>query len=64
MQKIPTTGLNFLQEFFILPLGDFMKKYFLSRVLQLVPILLGVTFLTFAMMQFAAEDAVDVLYSQ
>lgn len=41
-----------------------MKKYILSRLIQLVPILIGITFLTFAMMQFAADDAVDILYEQ
>lgn len=32
--------------------------------MQLVPILFGVTFLTFAMMQFAADDAVDKIFEQ
>ena len=41
-----------------------MKKYVISRLVQLVPILIGITFLTFAMMQFAADDAVDVIYEQ
>jgi len=41
-----------------------MKKYVLNRLLQLVPIVLGITFLTFAMMQFAADDAVDKLFEQ
>lgn len=41
-----------------------MKKYFLARLIQLVPILFGVTFLTFAMMQFAADDAVDKIFEQ
>jgi len=41
-----------------------MKKYFLSRLIQLVPILFGITFLTFGMMQFAADDAVDIIYQQ
>ena len=41
-----------------------MKKYFFARVIQLVPILFGITFLTFAMMQFAADDAVDIIYTQ
>lgn len=41
-----------------------MKKYFLSRLVQLVPILFGITFLTFGMMQFAADDAVDIIYHQ
>lgn len=41
-----------------------MRRYVLARFLQLVPILAFVTFLTFGMMQFAADDAVDVLYEQ
>ncbi|MBQ7631096.1 MAG: ABC transporter permease [Selenomonadaceae bacterium] len=41
-----------------------MKKYIISRLIQLVPILIGITFLTFAMMQLAADDAVDVIYEQ
>ena len=41
-----------------------MKKYVISRFVQLVPILIGITFLTFGMMQFAADDAVDVIYEQ
>ena len=41
-----------------------MKKYVISRLIQLVPILIGITFLTFAMMQLAADDAVDVIYEQ
>ena len=41
-----------------------MKKYIISRLIQLVPILFGITFLTFGMMQFAADDAVDVIYEQ
>ncbi len=41
-----------------------MKKYFFARLIQLVPILFGITFLTFAMMQFAADDAVDIIYQQ
>ena len=39
-----------------------MRKYILSRMIQLVPILLGITFLTFGMMQFTADDAVDKIY--
>ena len=41
-----------------------MKRYVLARLLQLIPILVGITFLTFGMMQFAADDAVDVMYEQ
>lgn len=41
-----------------------MKKYFLARLVQLVPILFGITFLTFGMMQFTGDDAVDIIYEQ
>ncbi len=41
-----------------------MRKYILSRLLQLIPILFGITFLTFGMMQFAADDAVDKIFEQ
>ncbi len=41
-----------------------MRKYIFSRLIQLVPILLGITFLTFALMQLSAEDAVDIMYRQ
>ena len=41
-----------------------MRKYVFQRFLQLIPILVGITFLTFGMMQFAADDAVDVMFEQ
>jgi len=41
-----------------------MRKYIFRRLIQLVPILLGVTFLTFAMLQLSAEDAVDMMFRQ
>ena len=41
-----------------------MKKYFLARLVQLVPILFGITFLTFGMMQFTEDDAVDKIFEQ
>ncbi len=41
-----------------------MKNYVASRLIQLIPILLGITFLTFALMQIPADDAVDILYQQ
>ena len=36
-----------------------MKKYALKRVLQLIPILLVITFLSFAMMRLAGSDVVE-----
>ncbi len=41
-----------------------MKKYFLGRLVRLVPILFGITFLTFGMMQLAGDDAVDKIFEQ
>lgn len=35
-----------------------MKKYILKRLLQLIPILLVITFLSFGMMRLAGSDAV------
>lgn len=43
-------------------MGD-MKRYILKRFLQLIPILLGITFLSFAMMRIAGSDAVTELYA-
>ena len=40
-----------------------MRKYILKRLLQLIPILLGITFLCFAMMRVAGSDAVTELYT-
>ena len=40
-----------------------MKKYVLKSLLQLIPILLGITFLSFAMMRVAGSDAVTELYT-
>ena len=33
-----------------------MRRYILKRLLQLIPVLLGVTFLSFAMMRLAGSD--------
>lgn len=43
--------------------GFQMRKYVIQRVLQLIPVLLGITFLSFAMMRLAGSDAVEELYS-
>lgn len=40
-----------------------MKKYILRRLLQLVPILLGITLLSFGMMRLAGSDAVVQKYN-
>lgn len=39
-----------------------VKKYVLHRLLQLIPILIGITFLSFAMMRIAGSDAITELY--
>lgn len=38
-----------------------MKKYVIGRMLQLIPILLGITILSFALMHTASVDAVDMM---
>ena len=40
-----------------------MGRYVLRRFLQLIPILIGITFLSFAMMHLAGSDAVMEMYS-
>ena len=39
-----------------------MKKYIIHRFLQLIPVLIGITFLSFAMMRVAGSDAIIELY--
>ena len=39
-----------------------MKKYIIHRFLQLIPVLIGITFLSFAMMRVAGSDAISELY--
>ena len=39
-----------------------MKKYILHRLLQLIPVLVGITFLSFAMMRMAGSDAITEMY--
>ena len=41
-----------------------MKRYILQRLLHLIPILAGITFLSFALMHTVATDTVDLLYEQ
>ena len=40
-----------------------MRKYILQRLLQLIPILIGITFLSFAMMRLAGSDAITEKYT-
>lgn len=39
-----------------------MKRFIVSRLLQLIPILLGITFLSFAMMRLAGSDVITQKY--
>lgn len=41
-----------------------MKKYIVHRLLHLIPILLGITFLTFGLMRLTNDDAVDIFYDK
>lgn len=38
-------------------------KYVINRLLQLIPVLLGITFLSFAMMRLAGSDAITEMYA-
>ena len=40
----------------------YIKKYIRRRLLQLIPILIGITLLSFALMQSSKTDAVDLIY--
>ena len=40
-----------------------MRRYALRRLIQLIPILIGITFLSFAMMRLAGSDAVTEMYA-
>ena len=39
-----------------------MGKYVLHRIVQLIPVLIGITFLSFAMMRIAGSDAITEMY--
>lgn len=39
-----------------------MKKYVIQRLVQLIPVLIGITFLSFAMMRVAGSDAITEMY--
>ena len=39
-----------------------LHKYIIQRLLQLIPVLIGITFLSFAMMRVAGSDAITELY--
>jgi len=41
-----------------------MGRYTLRRLIQLIPILIGITFLSFAMMRLAGSDAVTEMYAK
>ena len=39
-----------------------VRKYVIRRFIQLIPVLIGITFLSFAMMRMAGSDAITELY--
>ena len=39
-----------------------MRKYVIQRFIQLIPVLIGITFLSFAMMRVAGSDAITEMY--
>lgn len=41
-----------------------MKGYIIKRLLQLIPIIIGITLLSFALMRLAGSDAVNEMYSK
>ena len=41
-----------------------MKKYIVKRLLHLIPILLGITLLSFGLMRLTNDDAVDIFYDK
>lgn len=43
-------------------LWGYLMKYVFTRLMQLIPVLLGITFLSFAMMRLAGSDAITELY--
>lgn len=43
--------------------GNVVRRYVLRRFLQLIPVLIGITFLSFALIRLAGSDAVQELYS-
>ena len=42
--------------------GVSVGKYVLRRIVQLIPVLIGITFLSFAMMRIAGSDAITEMY--
>ena len=41
-----------------------MKQHIISRLIQLIPIILGISFITFFMMRLSMTDAVDMMYGE
>jgi len=39
-----------------------VRRYVIQRIIQLIPVLIGITFLSFAMMRIAGSDAITELY--
>lgn len=41
-----------------------MRKYIINRCIHLIPILLGITFLSFCLMHITQDDTIDFMYKQ
>lgn len=41
-----------------------MKRHIINRLIQLIPVILGITFITFFMMRLSMTDAVDMMYGE
>ena len=41
-----------------------VRNYVIRRFIQLIPVLIGITFLSFAMMRMAGSDAITELYGR
>ena len=56
-------GSSLTDHMTLLRTGSNMGKYIIRRFIQLIPVLIGITFLSFGMMRLAGSDAVEELYS-
>ena len=71
-KNIPPRGFHALKKVIIIFLSKNevprtgekqVRRYIVKRFIQLIPVLIGITFLSFAMMRIAGSDAVEELYS-
>lgn len=61
-QRLNTNVFGGRLEAFSASVRRYFEKYILKRFLQLIPVLVGITFLSFAMMRIAGSDAITELY--